>query len=65
MLQLYHYIIDVLVYWDQEYPDKNIGTSVFDVYENKALKKTIEECYDTGLNAPNCCGEINQKHIFP
>lgn len=65
MLQLYHYIIYVLVYWDLEYPEKHMGDSVFDVYDNKPLKKTIQECYDSGLNVPNCCGEVNQKHIFP
>lgn len=60
MLQLYHYIINVLSYWDKEYPDKGIGDNVFEVYDNKPLKKTIEECCDEGLNVQNCCGEINR-----
>ena len=64
MLHLYHYIIEVLAYWQEEYPDKYIGDNVFMVYENKPIKKTIEDCLDNGLNVPNCCGQINEKHIF-
>jgi hypothetical protein len=60
VLELNNYILKVLVYWDLEYPDKRIGDNLFEVYDNKALKKTIEECCDFKLNIPNCCGEINR-----
>lgn len=59
MMQLYHYIIDVLSYWKQEYPDNDLGDSVFEIYENKDLKNLIKNCFDKKYSVPNCCGEIN------
>lgn len=60
MMDVYFYIIKVVSYWKMEYPDKHIGDSVLDIYDNKELKGLIKNCHYLNWPAPKCCSRINE-----
>lgn len=57
-MKTYLYALSVLEYWNLEYPDREIGVNLEEVYDKHTIKKIIKFCCSANKTIPDCCGKI-------